>query len=235
LANVPVRFASLRFSFASVEAALVSTYRIAPVDRGRFRARLTFLQRGGLFGAEHRPGKGTRLTYEVDQLRRTIFCLELAELGIGPAVQLKLVADFWESRIRPIFTKAEAAAERPSRDGKDESGRDVILFMTGVALMAGAWAGVVPNINHTTLSELPATMALAMRPLGKDDPLLPRVLAVNLTARLRRFHDALVDVHLKFKQPPIKTTDSVLRQRNEPSRIPAGRRRVRRQMRARRA
>jgi hypothetical protein len=199
LANVP--FASFRFSFASFVAALIATYGIADADQARFRARLTFLQRGGLFGSEHRPGKGTRLTYTVDQMRRVIFCLELAELGVGPAVQLKIVNEFWESRIRPIFTKAETAVEHSSKD-------DVILLMTGVALMAGAWAGAVPNINHITLNKLPATIALAMRPLNNDDPLLPRVLAVNLSARLRRFHADLVNVHLKFEQPPIEIIES---------------------------
>jgi hypothetical protein len=197
LANAPLPLAWLRFSFASLEAAFIRTYGIAPADQARFRARLTFLQRGGLFGARNRPGKGTRLGYDIDMMRRVLFCVELAELGIAPSEQLKLVAELWDKRICEIFNEAETA----NRHGGD----DIVLLMTGVSLMVeAAWGGAVPNINSTTLSKLPAKMALAMRPRSKDDPLLPRLLAVNLSARLRRFHDALADVHLKFEQPPIQ-------------------------------
>ena len=156
------------------------------------------MQRGGLFGAEHRVGKGTRLIYQPDMLHRVLFCLELAELGVTPAVQLKLVAELWDKRIREIFSKAETV-KQPAGGGDD-----VILLMVGVSLMVEAWTGAVPNINDTTFRKLPSKAALALRrPRRKDDPLLPRVLAVNLSARLRRFHEALSDVHLAFKQPPV--------------------------------
>jgi hypothetical protein len=177
-------------------AAFIRAYGIAPADEARFAARVTNLQRSGLFGAEARPGKGTRLVYDVDMMRRVLFCLELAELGIGPSEQLKLVAELWDKRIREIFNEAETANQH--------GGDDIVLLMTGVSLMVeAAWGGAVPNINSTTSGELPAKVALAMRPQSEDDPLLPRVLAVNLSARLRRFHAALAGVHLKFEQPPI--------------------------------
>jgi len=171
---------------------LIAAYEIAPADQARFRARLTFLQRGGLFGAERRPGKGTRLIYQPHMLHRLIFCLELAELGVGPAVQLRLVDELWDKRIRNIFSRADKAVVPD----------DVVLLMTSVSLMVAGWAGAVPDVNACTLSELAGKITLAMH--GENRALLPRLLAVNLSARLRRFHDALNDVHLKFEQPPIE-------------------------------
>ena len=214
------------YSFASVEAALVRAYRVAEADQGRFRARLTFLQKHGLFGTD-RPGKGTRQSYGPDHLHRLVFCLELAELGATPAVQLKLVAELWDRRIRRIFQEADALSIRPA------SGDDVVLLMVGVSLMVEAWTGAVPNVQHCRLRELADRQRLAMQ--GADDAegaLPPRMLAVNLTARLRRFHSSLADVHLKHEQPPVQPLDSVSRQHHEPKPVQAGRRRPRRKKRA---
>jgi hypothetical protein len=216
-----------QFYFASVEAALVRAYRVAPTDQARFRARLTFLQRSGLFGAD-RPGKGTRQTYGPDHLHRLVFCCELAELGVSPAVQLRLVEELWNPRIRRIFEVAEA---RPTR--KD----DTVLLMIGVSLMVKAWTGAVPNVQACSLRELADRLTLGMQePPSDDDSLDPRVMAVNLTARLRRFHGALAAVQFKFKQPPIEPINdriSKSRKGNDPTRIQAARRRARGQQRTR--
>jgi hypothetical protein len=168
-------------TYSRVEAALVTAYNVPDGDVGRFSARLTALQKGGLFGAKHQPGKGKALAYGSDQIHRLIFCVELAELGVAPGVALKLVEDLWDRRIRPIFLQAEAV-KKPGDD-------DIVLHMGGVSLMVGGWASAVPNINRSPLRKLPADMAQWMK--MDDDPLPPRAVVVNLSARLRRFHAAL--------------------------------------------
>lgn len=196
-----------QFSFASVEAALIACYRVAPADRGRFNARLGHAQKAGLFDV--RPGKGTRLTYGRDELHKLVLLCEMSELGIAPAVQLGLIAALWEQRLREIFKRAEAAAMHPP------GGHDIIVILVGASMMIEGWAGALPNVNHCRLDQLPTRLELALR--GDDHALLPRALMTNLSSRLRVFHNALADVHFKFEQPPIET-DCEPRQRHAPSR-----------------
>jgi hypothetical protein len=214
----------LPFSFASVEAALLANYRVAPADQARFRARLTHAQKAGLF--DIRPGKGMRLVYGPSELHKLVLICELSELGIAPAIQLELVDAFWEKRLQEIFKRAEAAAMHPP------GGHDLILMLIGASLMVEGWGGAVPNVNHCRLDQLARRLDFAMR--GDDDALPPRALVTNLTSALRRFHQNLTAVHLKFEQPPIEA-DSVQQrqQRHAPSsQVQASRRRARNPKRA---
>jgi hypothetical protein len=182
---------SFEVSFAVAEQALKATYRIAAKDSGRFRGRWTALQRGGLFGPELKPGKGRHLRYNPDMLHRLIFALELAAANVTPAVQLGLVRDRWEARLTGIFRAAEDAAEREPGDA------DIILIIGGMNFMAGSWSGeaTAASISHCRLGNLAARLIPALRPYGPADKLLPRALAINLTARLRTFHACLVEAH----------------------------------------
>jgi hypothetical protein len=187
-------------SYAPVEAALARTYRIAPGDMIAFRGRLAGLQKAGLF--EESPGKGHKLVYTPDHLHRLVFCCELASLGVPPREQLKLVAKFWRTRISKIFAEAENAVMH-HRHGDD----DVILLLTSVDLMAGAWSGNLPEINRCTRRTLDGHTALAM-----SDAAAPRTLVSNLSAVLRKFHAALVDYHHLHEEP--KPTKIVRRRRS---------------------
>ena len=150
-----------QFSFASVEAALIACYRVAPADQARFNARLTHAQKAGLFDV--RPGKGTRLAYGPDELHKLVLICELSELGIAPAVQLGLIAALWDQRLREIFKSAESAAMHPP------GGHDIIVILFGASLMVEGWAGAVPNVNHCRLDQLARRLELAMR--GDDHAL----------------------------------------------------------------
>jgi hypothetical protein len=177
-------------SYAPVEAALVDTYAIAPRDLVAFRGRLAVLQKANLFGTDQRPGKGHKLVYTADHLHRLIFCCELYEFGIPPRAQLQLVADFWQSRIRRIFMDAETPLVGDRPPPRDQ---DIAMLLTGVSLMSGTWAGTSPGIAHFPLWKLDAKrMGLASR---------PRALLVNLTDRLRIFHDALAKHHHLHEEP----------------------------------
>jgi hypothetical protein len=175
--------------FSTVEAALVQAYSIPARAVGAFRSRLGALQKQGLFGAKNRPGKGVALRYGPDQFWRLIFALEMLEFGIAPAVVLSLVKSLWEPRLRDIFMIAEDAVMKC----QDAAGpQDVILCIGGARLMVDGFSDAVPNVNSCPLSKLPDNMAMWMS-IKPDDPsrLPPRVIASNLSMRLRAFHTAL--------------------------------------------
>jgi hypothetical protein len=194
-----------RTSYSTVEAALVATYEIPRRERAAFRGRLGHLQRQGLFGARHMPGRGNAIDYGPDQFWRFVFACECFEFGLSRAMVLALVKSLWERRLRKIFQDAERAAEtKPGANGENTDGY-IILHMGGVRLMADAWLDATPNDNSCELRQLPDNVAMWMR-MTPDDPagLPPRALIVNLSMRLRAFHAALVAAHdLSEPVPPM--------------------------------
>ena len=182
-------------SYSPVETALIRTYGVRKRDIGRFRARITFLQKGGLLGVS--PGKGKALRYTPDLFHRLIFATELAEFGVSPSGVLALVKSQWENRLRKIFQAAEGAAMIDPGPNGENTGGDIILHMGGVRLMTDTWSNAVPNINSCALHKLSDNMTAWMRMLP-DDPagLPPRALAINLSMRLRAFHSALADANM---------------------------------------
>jgi hypothetical protein len=168
--------------YSRVEAALVRAYGVHKADLPRFRARIAFLQKGGLLGV--RPGKGKALNYTPDLLHRLVFAMELSEVGVTPAATLITVADLWEKSIRKHFDDAEKTIKAPPGP------RDIVLAMSGVSLMVGGWtstAKAIPNVNGFALHRLADKMDLALR---YTDP-APRAVVINLSQRLRDFHAAL--------------------------------------------
>jgi hypothetical protein len=183
-------------SYSSVEAALVQTYSVRKRDLGRFRARITFLQKGGVFGVS--PGKGKALRYTPDLMRRVIFTTELAEFGVNPSIALALVKARWETRLRKILQDADHAATIIPGPNGENTDRDIILHLDGVRLMTDAWSSAIPNINSCELRKLPDHMAMRMRMLP-DDPsgLPPRALVTNLSMRFRAFQAALGPAYME--------------------------------------
>jgi hypothetical protein len=172
--------------YRTVEVALIETYRVPSKAALAFRARLTNLQKQGLHGAGKMPGRGTALDYGPEQVHRLVFACEAFELGFAPGVVLLLVKTLWKNRLREIFERAEKAAM------SDPSGGDIVLYMGGVRLMTELWANAVPNVNSCELRKLPDHMAAWMQMTPMDlAGLPPRALVVNLSMRLRAFHDAL--------------------------------------------
>jgi hypothetical protein len=170
-------------SYSKVERALIEMHGISAADILAFRSRFGALQRGGLFGAENQPGKGRRIVYGTDQLHRAVLAFELVQAGIGPSAILRLIADYWTDRLRDIFSKAEGASMHGSSD--------VILILAGIAMGFGDEA--TPNVNYVTADKLPERLTFALD--GKHLP--ARAVLVNLSAQLRKFHDALVRYHLQ--------------------------------------
>jgi hypothetical protein len=173
-----------RYPYSVVEAALGELFRAKTESQRRtLRGRINHLQRLGVIDAA--PGKGQALQYEQDHIWRWVFCFELAEYGVTPAVQAALVASYWKPVLGGIFRSALRAVET----GKP----DVFLYIRGPALMSAAWnqephrfAGV-PHIGKFTASDF----GLVLEWLEKDERTPPRLSIVNLSARLRVLNKAL--------------------------------------------
>jgi hypothetical protein len=107
---------------------------------------------------------------------------------------VSLINAYWEPRIKDIIMTAERTVEREGPPGDD-----VVLHLGGISLRSGLLKGArsptVPNINHCRLRELPHYVAMWMK-MGPHDPVPPRAVILNLSERLRRFHTALVELHL---------------------------------------
>jgi hypothetical protein len=80
--------------FAAVKAALVAAFGITEADLPRFSARLEHLRRIGAMG-DRRPGKGTKLDYDRDQIDRLLFVVQLSRFSIEPVVSLALIEAHW--------------------------------------------------------------------------------------------------------------------------------------------
>jgi hypothetical protein len=166
--------------YKTVEAALVRMHGIIPDDVAAFRSRLGALQRGGLLGVENQPGKGRKLDYGNDQFRRLVLAVELIQAGLGPSIVLRLVKEGWE-KLNGIIGKAERANDNPGPG-------DVVLILS-VDLMFDETG---PAISHTTRNKLPQQIELVF----SGEHLPARLLLINLSAQMRKFHDALAHFHL---------------------------------------
>lgn len=180
---MPASHSGFTVPYKTVEAALVRMHGIAPDDVAAFRSRLGALQRGGLLGAENQPGKGRKLEYGVDQFRRLVLAIELTQSGLGPGIVLRLVKDGWE-RLNGIINRAERAIENPAGNAND------VVLILRVDLMFDETG---PAINHTTRNRLPQHIELVF----SGEHLPARLLLINLSAQMRKFHEALVHFHLQ--------------------------------------
>jgi len=160
------------FSYGEVERALAATHGIRDAVRQTgFRSMLSNLQKLGALGAQARVGRG----------------------AVG------LVDRYWESKLKAICRDAERNNPAIRGGQPPEPDDDIVVHLGGVSLRTGLLRGEqfpgVPNINRCKLSELPYYIEQWMR-MTPDDPVPPRALVVNLSARLRGFHRALADAHM---------------------------------------
>ena len=167
-------------SFATVERALLRMHEVKPQHEDAWRSRINFLRREGLLG--ERPGSGRRIGYHTaEQLPKLVLALEMAQAAIVPQAILSLVREHWDKRLKGIFGEAgEALVHETS---------DVLLLLAGITAMVER-EGAIPVIKATTADKLDVLrMAL-------DDGSVPgRALVINVTGRLRRFHEALSNIH----------------------------------------
>jgi hypothetical protein len=164
-------------TYAKLEAALVRLHHIPADQVSSFRSRFGVMQRGGLFG-DDRPGKGKRIEYAPDHFHRAVVAFELVQAGIPPGVILRLIKEQWK-RLSVIVNKAEHAIMHPA----ERNANDVVLV-----LGLGLFDDTIRSINSTTRDKVGQMAMLALD---------SRMLLVNLSAQLRRFHENLAVLHLQ--------------------------------------
>jgi hypothetical protein len=203
--------------YGAIETALVQSYNVPAKALGAFRARITAMQKDGLFGPENQPGKGRAVRYTPDLLHRLVFACECLEFGIAPATILTIVRERWDRRLRKIFKAAEVAAQ-----DHDPGESYVILYLPAAQLMTAGFRGELPDVDSCRQGKLADHMTEWML---RSDDLPPRAMITNLSMRLRAFHAAFA---VSF--PNEKTTDLPRRTaiRTEPEPAPAARRPKRR-------
>jgi hypothetical protein len=183
----------LSFPYGTVERALAIAYRVPEdVRPAGFRSMVANLQKLGALGAQARVGRGAALSYTPTEFHRLILALEFCELGVPPATVVAILDAYWESKLKAIIDAAARGLVR-----HEPGGNDVILYLGGVSLRTGSLRGEAfpsVHIDRCSLDKLPLEMKrwMAMAP---NDPAPPRALVVNLSARLRAFHDALSDAN----------------------------------------
>jgi hypothetical protein len=188
----------LQIPYGVLERALTTSYGVPEAVRETgFRGMLNNLQKLGVLGEAARVGRGTPLVYTPIELHRFIVAIELCELGVPPATAVALISSYWK-KFESICARAEL--NNPAMHGGEpiDPDDDVILFLGGVGLRTGSLRGAqspaIPNIDHCKLRDLPRHMAqwLRMDSDGDAAESPPRALVINLSARLRSFHAAML-------------------------------------------
>lgn len=158
------------------------------IRRKAFRARIRYFEQAKVLGNDVEVGKGKRKTYSIAQIERWLACLELTESGLSSITAGELITGHWAA-FEPIFRDAQASVVR--HPGPD----DVVLCIGGIHLMSAGWAPKLgfpgfPSIQGCTLRKLPDRVMVWMWMTARDAA-APRLLIVNLSERLRQFHNAL--------------------------------------------
>ena len=89
------------YRYAEVEDALIAVQGVPESYRIALRARLKNLSRLGV--KKEAPGKGTRVSYDFDDVCLWAFCLELAQFGMDPARVAMMSYRLWLS-VGPVLT-----------------------------------------------------------------------------------------------------------------------------------
>lgn len=78
------------FTYGQVEAALAKLHRVDDRALGAFRGRIKHFQRLGIVPSS--PGRGKKISYEMEHVIIWAFCLELSEFGIDPTIIKRFIA-----------------------------------------------------------------------------------------------------------------------------------------------
>jgi hypothetical protein len=116
------------YSYAQVEGALATLFRVPAFAQGSFRGRVRHLQRVGL--VEIAPGKGRRIFYTSIQANEWMLALLIADLGVDPTVIVKSI----ERERKKLREWMREASDEEALGGND------VFLAAQPELMSGAWA-----------------------------------------------------------------------------------------------
>jgi hypothetical protein len=185
--KVSYKFETPRYSYGTIERALIAFFGLEADRAGPLRGRLKHLSQLGL-GVK--AGKGARVQYSFEQASQWLMALLLAELGIAPTVIAMLIRDQWKVMEKPVWRAAQY--ERTN----DHPQYLVIRprLMSGPWLFEGPWATLSYigsflqlDFSHSIAAKRPhpnVDMALGHPELGWS-------CIRNLTYDIRRFQEYL--------------------------------------------
>jgi hypothetical protein len=78
------------FTYGQVEAALAKLHKVDDRALGAFRGRIKHFQRLGIVPSS--PGRGKKISYEMEHVIIWAFCLELSQFGIDPSIIKRFIA-----------------------------------------------------------------------------------------------------------------------------------------------
>lgn len=156
-----------------------------------FRARIDYFEQAKVLGDDVEVDSSKGKTYSIVQIERLLACLELTEFGLSSTTACALITGHWPA-FEPIFRDAQASVVH------DPGPNDVVLCIGGIHLMSGNWAPKlgfpgVPNIQGCRLRKLSDRVTVWMWMTARDAA-APRLLIVNLSERLRQFHNELISM-----------------------------------------
>ncbi|KAA2242095.1 hypothetical protein [Salinarimonas soli] len=101
----------MAFTYAQAETILAGLFGADErVQKAAFRGRLKHLKRLGIpLGS--RPGRGSKVDYELEHIYQWAWCLELEEFGLDPSLIVAHVTEAWEKTVHPIFLHEPASGE----------------------------------------------------------------------------------------------------------------------------
>jgi hypothetical protein len=180
-------------SYGPVRAALAVAFGVPKeVVETAFQGAIANMQKLGLLGSSARIGRGTPLVYTPNEIHRLVCGLELSEVGIPPGTVVALVDAYWP-KLKPIFAEASRPLPYPpeQQPGPDE---DIVLILDGLALRTGAWSAP-KGARFPGVGKIESCRRRQL--MDKLAGVTARVIVINLTERLKRFHYAFADEYLK--------------------------------------
>jgi hypothetical protein len=166
-----------------VEHALAAAFGIAARNLPAFRSRLGELQRQGILGVA--PGRGKKIVYTPAEAARLVFALSLVQAGLTPAIIQRVISDYWDTQLAPIFRDAVywfGRTDAPTTQDED------IIIVFGIRLATESAAHAMPTIASCKLRELGRRAEVSLQDAE------PRLL-FNVTQRFRKFYEALKEVN----------------------------------------
>lgn len=165
-----------------VRAAILAAHGL-DAETAAFKAAFQFFRRSGA-GLEQ-PGKGQRQHYDARQQSRLLACFELIQMGLASSLALELIEN---------ESLAEAFDEAQRSVALYEAGDDDVILVIRAARFASARWGAAgkaqqPIVMWCRLGELKTTGAAW---LSESTGTSANLIAANLSARLRRYHDAII-------------------------------------------
>jgi hypothetical protein len=131
------------FSHAQAEAVLAGLFGADErVQKAAFRGRLKHLKRLGVpLGS--RPGRGSKIDYELEHIYQWAWCLELEEFGLDPTLITSHVTESWTETVHPIFLH--------------ETGEGDVFAAVLPSLMSRPWrggTGSLINVAHVRRADI---------------------------------------------------------------------------------